>query len=261
MLRGTAGRTGRCDGTGTTRRSAPEALALRLSEPTLLVGDGAAGIDRRTPVCRRRRASCRRPPAVGALGLSRDDGLTASVRPRLTALVFDRRRRSSSAVPSLTLDRMRPEDLDEVLPIERGVVLDALVAGAFLYEMQQNRVARCWVMRQDDGRVIAYLCLWEVADEMHVTNVAVRPDARRQGIARTPARRTVAGGRAQPPVQDSRAGGPPEQPPRTDALRVVRLPGRRPPAWVTTTTPARTPRSWRSPSERCRRLQRNPAAR
>ena len=88
-------------------------------------------------------------------------------------------------MPSLTLDRMRPEDLDEVLTIERASFTMPWSRGAFLYEMQQNRVARCWVMRQDDGRVIAYLCLWEVADEMHVTNVAVRPDARRQGIART----------------------------------------------------------------------------
>ena len=88
-------------------------------------------------------------------------------------------------MPSLTLDRMRPEDLDEVLTIERASFSMPWSRGAFLYEMQQNRVARCWVMRQDDARVIAYLCLWEVADEMHVTNVAVRPDARRQGIART----------------------------------------------------------------------------
>jgi [ribosomal protein S18]-alanine N-acetyltransferase len=88
-------------------------------------------------------------------------------------------------VPSLALDRMRPEDLDEVLAIERASFSMPWSRGAFLYEMQQNRVARCWVMRHDDRRVIAYLCLWEVADEMHVTNVAVRPDARRQGIART----------------------------------------------------------------------------
>ena len=55
--------------------------------------------------------------------------------------------------------------------------------GAFLYEMQQNRVARCWVTR-DAGRVVGYLCVWEIADELHVTNIAVRPDARRRGIGR-----------------------------------------------------------------------------
>jgi ribosomal-protein-alanine N-acetyltransferase len=87
-------------------------------------------------------------------------------------------------VSSLALDRMRPEDLDEVLAIERASFTMPWSRGAFLYEMQQNRVARCWVGRDDDGRVAGYLCLWEVADEVHITNVAVRPNVRRQGIAR-----------------------------------------------------------------------------
>jgi ribosomal-protein-alanine N-acetyltransferase len=79
---------------------------------------------------------------------------------------------------------MRPEDLEEVLAIERGSFSIPWSRGAFLYEMQQNRVARCWVMR-DEGRVIGYLCLWEIADELHITNVAVEPARRRQGIGRT----------------------------------------------------------------------------
>jgi ribosomal-protein-alanine N-acetyltransferase len=87
-------------------------------------------------------------------------------------------------VSSLSLDRMRPEDLDEVLVIERASFSMPWSRGAFLYEMQQNRVARCWVGRDEAGSVAGYLCLWEVSDEVHITNVAVRPDARRQGIAR-----------------------------------------------------------------------------
>jgi ribosomal-protein-alanine N-acetyltransferase len=87
-------------------------------------------------------------------------------------------------VSSLALDRMRTEDLDEVLAIERASFTMPWSRGAFLYEMQQNRVARCWVARDDDTHVVGYLCLWEVADEVHITNVAVRPDVRRHGIAR-----------------------------------------------------------------------------
>jgi ribosomal-protein-alanine N-acetyltransferase len=88
-------------------------------------------------------------------------------------------------VASLSLDRMRPEDLDEVLAIERASFSMPWSRGAFLYEMQQNRVARCWVARDEAMRIVGYLCLWEVSDEIHVTNVAVRPDARRKGIARS----------------------------------------------------------------------------
>jgi ribosomal-protein-alanine N-acetyltransferase len=78
---------------------------------------------------------------------------------------------------------MGPEDLDEVLVIERASFSMPWSRGAFLYEMQQNRVARCWVMRED-GHVIGYLCLWEIADELHITNIAVHPTRRRQGVGR-----------------------------------------------------------------------------
>src|SRR2546423_15318694 len=75
---------------------------------------------------------------------------------------------------------MGPEDLDEVLAIERASFSMPWSRGAFLYEMQQNRVARCWVMREE-GRVIGYPCLWEIADELHITNIAVHPAHRRHG--------------------------------------------------------------------------------
>ena len=85
---------------------------------------------------------------------------------------------------SLSLERMRAEDLDEVLAIERASFSMPWSRGAFLYEMQQNRVARCWVGRDEAARVAGYVCLWEVSDEVHITNIAVRPDLRRRGIAR-----------------------------------------------------------------------------
>jgi ribosomal-protein-alanine N-acetyltransferase len=85
---------------------------------------------------------------------------------------------------SLLLDRMRSDDLDDVVAIERVSFTLPWSRGAFLYEMEQNRVARCWVMREDH-RVVGYLCLWEIGEEIHITNVAVHPEFRRRGIART----------------------------------------------------------------------------
>lgn len=85
---------------------------------------------------------------------------------------------------TLTVDRMRADDLDSVVAIERASFTMPWSRGAFLYEMEKNRVARCLVMR-DGGRVVAYLCLWEIGDEVHVTNIAVDPALRRQGIGRS----------------------------------------------------------------------------
>ena len=86
-------------------------------------------------------------------------------------------------MPSSSISPMRPDDLDEVVTIERASFGMPWSRGAFLYEIEQNRVARCWVLREDD-RVAAYLCLWEIADELHVTNIAVHPGLRRRGLAR-----------------------------------------------------------------------------
>ena len=55
---------------------------------------------------------------------------------------------------------------------------------SFRYEITQNRVARCLVVRLD-GRLVGYLCLWEIGYEIHITNLAVHPDRRRQGLARS----------------------------------------------------------------------------
>jgi [ribosomal protein S18]-alanine N-acetyltransferase len=86
-------------------------------------------------------------------------------------------------VPLPSISPMRPDDLDEVVTIERASFGMPWSRGAFLYEIEQNRVARCWVLRDDD-RVAAYLCLWEIGDELHVTNIAVHPGMRRRGLAR-----------------------------------------------------------------------------
>jgi ribosomal-protein-alanine N-acetyltransferase len=79
---------------------------------------------------------------------------------------------------------MRAVDLDEVLAIEQASFTLPWSRGAFLYEIEQNRVARCWVLREA-GRIIAYICLWEIGDELHVTNIAVLPAQRRRGLARS----------------------------------------------------------------------------
>lgn len=98
-------------------------------------------------------------------------------------------------MPSLSIERMLPADLPDVLIIERASFSMPWSRGAFLYEIEQNQVARCWVGRED-GRIVGYICLWEVADELHVTNVAVHPHARRRGVARALIDSVFARGRA-----------------------------------------------------------------
>ena len=85
---------------------------------------------------------------------------------------------------SLSVEPMVLADLDSVLAIERASFPTPWSRGAFVYELRQNRVARCWVARAS-GEVVGYLCLWEVASEIHITNLAVHPAWRCRGVART----------------------------------------------------------------------------
>lgn len=78
---------------------------------------------------------------------------------------------------------MTIEDLDEVLVIERQSFHTPWSRGAFRYELTQNRVARCLVIRVD-AALAGYLCLWEISRELHITNLAVAPAFRRRGLAR-----------------------------------------------------------------------------
>ena len=89
-------------------------------------------------------------------------------------------------MPSWSLEPLTPADLDEVLAIEQASFPTPWSRGAFLYEMKQNPAARCWVARGSGSAppVLGYLCLWEIPPEIHITNLAVHPEWRRQGIAR-----------------------------------------------------------------------------
>ena len=88
---------------------------------------------------------------------------------------------------ALRVDPMGVDDLDQVLAIERASFPHPWSRQAFLYELRENRVARLWVARATEEAgtpVVGYLCLWVIADEVHITNFAVHPAYRRRGIGR-----------------------------------------------------------------------------
>jgi [ribosomal protein S18]-alanine N-acetyltransferase len=83
----------------------------------------------------------------------------------------------------LTVALMAVSDLDQVLEIERASFPTPWSRAAFCYEIEQNKVARCTVLRGRRG-IVGYLCLWEIGHEIHITNLAVRPEWRRRAVGR-----------------------------------------------------------------------------
>ena len=78
---------------------------------------------------------------------------------------------------------MRLRDLPDILKIEKLSFTTPWSRQAFLSELLDNDRAYYLVAKQGE-RAIGYIGIWLVAGEGHITNVAVLPEFRRQGIGR-----------------------------------------------------------------------------
>ena len=93
------------------------------------------------------------------------------------------------------LEPMLRDDLDAVLAIERASYSSPWQREHFLAEIFTNAVAEPRVLRRG-ARIVGYICLWWVADELQILNVAVSPSQRRRGVARTMLQATLGEARA-----------------------------------------------------------------
>lgn len=83
----------------------------------------------------------------------------------------------------VVIDPMRLRDIPGVLIVERLSFPTPWTRQMFLSELFDNDRAYYIVAKIDD-RVIGYAGIWFIAGEGHVTNIAVHPDFRKQGVGR-----------------------------------------------------------------------------
>ena len=87
------------------------------------------------------------------------------------------------APTGLSIAPMRPDDLDDVLEIERAVFSVPWSRRAFLVEVEDKEISIPRVARLA-AAVVGYAIAWRVVDELHIGNIAVAPSTQRQGIGR-----------------------------------------------------------------------------
>lgn len=81
----------------------------------------------------------------------------------------------------VTISKMTLNDLDEVLAIENKSYPTPWTRRSFHSELTDNIYAHYFVARC--GQTLAgYFGMWIILDEAHITNIAVSPKLRRQGI-------------------------------------------------------------------------------
>ena len=77
---------------------------------------------------------------------------------------------------------MTADHLDEVAELER-ICFSAPWSRNMLAEELDNALSAFLVALDDEGKVVGYAGVQVILDEGYITNVAVRPDCRRRGVA------------------------------------------------------------------------------
>lgn len=83
---------------------------------------------------------------------------------------------------NIVINRMLESDLPRVMKIERKSFADPWSLNSFRRELNDNPYA-LYLSAYLDEKLIAYIGGWLVTDELHITNLAVDPAYRRQGVA------------------------------------------------------------------------------
>jgi len=83
------------------------------------------------------------------------------------------------------IERMDPEcDLEGVLEVDRASFVNPWTRRMFVRELRNPDVAHIYVLRTPTEPVAGYCSCWLVFDELHINNLAVRPEWRARGLAR-----------------------------------------------------------------------------
>jgi ribosomal-protein-alanine N-acetyltransferase len=83
--------------------------------------------------------------------------------------------------PAVVIEPMRRRHLPAVMRIEHGAHPRPWTVGIFNSELAQGD-ARYYAVLRAGGKIAGYGGLMFVADEAHVTNIAIAPSRRRQGL-------------------------------------------------------------------------------
>jgi [ribosomal protein S18]-alanine N-acetyltransferase len=88
--------------------------------------------------------------------------------------------------PPYSLREMRPSDITAVMAIEHVVFPTPWQASAYEYEVTRNRLAHYQVLLVNQGdqprALIGYSGTWTLADELHISTIAVSKDWQGRGL-------------------------------------------------------------------------------
>lgn len=96
--------------------------------------------------------------------------------------------KESKAGRRIVIDRMRPEDLGEIVRLEKESFTDPWPKKGFEVQLTDGASIMLAARLEDPasaiGEIIGYLCAYHIFEELQLASVAVKEAFRRQGVAR-----------------------------------------------------------------------------
>jgi ribosomal-protein-alanine N-acetyltransferase len=75
----------------------------------------------------------------------------------------------------MEIRRMKREDLDTIVQLEREIFPDPWSRISFEYEIFNNPFALALIL-EHSGEIFGYAIVWKIYEEFHIANFAIRPD-------------------------------------------------------------------------------------
>lgn len=76
-------------------------------------------------------------------------------------------------------------EIDAILAVEEASFTNPWTREMYLAELDHQGVAFFYVARDAGRQIVGFCSFWRVLDELHINNLAVLPEFRRQGVAST----------------------------------------------------------------------------
>ena len=82
----------------------------------------------------------------------------------------------------ISIDDLQKEDLDSLMEIESTAYGEHHWSRDSFVNELNNKVAKYYAVKNKESELIAYMGVWNIVDEAHITTIAVREDYRRMHV-------------------------------------------------------------------------------
>lgn len=84
-----------------------------------------------------------------------------------------------------------PDEIDAILAIEEASFTNPWTRDMYVAELKNTGVSFFYLARDKGRQIVGFCSFWRVLDELHINNLAVVPEWRRQGVATALLRRVM----------------------------------------------------------------------